>query len=74
MNAAVQNDELVAHLINNLTSFSLLLCTSIKHTCSYASISNFTLHVLEDSGWYKVNYAVAESIHNYEPLWGKGEN
>ena len=46
----------------------------IMHTCSYASISNFTLHVLEDSGWYKVDYAVAESIHNYEPLWGKGEN
>ena len=42
------------------------------HTCSYTSISNFTLNVLEDSGWYKVDYAVAESIHNYESLWGKG--
>ena len=43
------------------------------HTCSYTSISNFTLNVLEDSGWYKVDYAVAESLHNYESLWGKGE-
>ena len=43
------------------------------HTCSYTSISNFTLYLLEDSGWYKVNYAVAESFYNYELLWGKGE-
>lgn len=52
-------------------------CTMIRyllyHTCSYFSISNFTLHVLEDSGWYKVDYGVAETLHNYELLWGKGE-
>ena len=47
----------------------------IVHPCmhhSYSSISNFTLHYLEDTGWYKVNYAVAESLHFYEFLWGKG--
>ena len=49
----------------------MTLC--LYHTCSYSSISNFTLLLLEDSGWYKVNYAVAESLHNYELLWGKGE-
>lgn len=26
----------------------------------YASISNFTLNILEDSGWYKVDYAAAK--------------
>ena len=40
---------------------------------SYTSISNFTLNLLEDTGWYKVDYAVAESLYNYELLWGKGE-
>ena len=66
MNAAVQNDELAVSQHFNIIMY-------IMHTYSYASISNFTLHILEDSGWYKVDYAVAESIHNYEPLWGKGE-
>ena len=42
-------------------------------TYSYISISNFTLNVLEDSGWYKVDYEVAESMYHYELLWGKGE-
>ena len=71
MNAAVQNDELVEYIFNNITTVSLLL---FIRTCSYASISNFTLHILEDSGWYKVDYAAAESIYNYEPLWGKRED
>ena len=38
----------------------------------YQSISNFTLRLMEDTGWYKVNYAVAGSLHYYEFLWGKG--
>ena len=41
--------------------------------CSYTSISNFTLNLLEDSGWYKVNYTAAELLQNYRSLWGKGE-
>ena len=41
--------------------------------CSYTSISKFTLNLLEDSGWYKVDYAVAELLQNYGELWGKGE-
>ena len=59
-------------------------CKINKHTYTYmqlsitsavipCSISNFTLNLLEDSGWYKVNYAVAESLQNYEELWGKGK-
>ena len=45
----------------------------LHYICSYSSISNFTLNLLEDSGWYKVDYAVAKSLHDYELLWGKGE-
>ena len=42
--------------------------------CSYTSISNFTLNLLEDSGWYQVDYATAATLTgNYELLWGKGE-
>ena len=43
------------------------------YSCSYTSISKFTLSLLEDSGWYKVDYATAEAIYNYELLWGRGE-
>ena len=45
----------------------------IYHSCSYTSISNFTLKLLEDSGWYKVDCVAVESLYNYELLWGKGE-
>ena len=43
-------------------------------TYSYTSISNFTLNLLEDSGWYRVNYTAVELLFNYELLWGKGES
>ena len=48
-------------------------CYVCYHSCSYTSISNFTLNLLEDSGWYEVDYAATESLYNYELLWGKGE-
>ena len=51
---------------------SCMLCVYVYYICSYSSISNFTLNLLEDSGWYKVDYAAAESLHNFETLWGKG--
>ena len=43
-------------------------------TYSYTSINNFTLNLLEDSGWYRVDYAAVERLFNYELLWGKGES
>jgi len=38
----------------------------------YVSISRFTLSLLEDTGWYQVDYAAAEFLHSYELLWGRG--
>ena len=46
------------------------------HSCSvYSILSAFTLALLEDSGWYQANYAVANKTVNDEPiplLYGKG--
>ena len=65
--SAAFESELVA-MVTDEVVFILL-----HYICSYTSISNFTLNLLEDSGWYKVDYATAESLHYYELLWGKGE-
>ena len=46
----------------------------INFTYSYTSISNFTLNLQEDSGWYRVNYAAVGTLFNYELFWGKGES
>ena len=46
------------------------------HSCSvYSILSAFTLALLEDSGWYQANYAVANKTVNDESiplLYGKG--
>ena len=47
--------------------------TCLLYLYRYSSISNFTLMLLEDSGWYRVDYAAAEALYNYELLWGKGD-
>ena len=39
----------------------------------YMVYSNFTWKVFEDSGWYKINYTVTESIDQLKLLWGKGK-
>ena len=43
----------------------------------YSVLSEFTLALLEDSGWYQVNYAMANRTINDEPiplLYGKGRS
>ena len=64
------NEDYATELVEYSSGQSVNCYISIN---SYISISNFTLNLLEDSGWYKVNYAVAEARHSYELLWGKGE-
>ncbi|XP_065920449.1 leishmanolysin-like peptidase [Dysidea avara] len=61
-----------SHWEARVISFEVMIAASTESESDYSSISNFTLHYLEDTGWYKVNYAVAESLHFYEFLWGKG--
>ncbi|XP_065920451.1 leishmanolysin-like peptidase isoform X2 [Dysidea avara] len=62
-----------SHWEVRVISFEVMTASSAESEASYRSISNFTLLLLEDSGWYKVDYAVAESLHYYEYLWGKGQ-
>ena len=66
--AGFESELVTMHMVTDEVVFILL-----HYICSYSSISNFTLNLLEDSGWYKVDYAVAKSLHDYELLWGKGE-
>ena len=43
----------------------------------YSVLSEFTLALLEDSGWYQVNYAMANRTVNDEPiplLYGRGRS
>ena len=43
----------------------------------YTVLSELTLALLSDSGWYEVNYTVAESSvqgYNIPLLYGKGKN
>ena len=70
-NFSIYNSTYVSYFYVIASTLICIMCISL--CCSYTSISNFTLNLLEDSGWYKVDYAVAESLYNYELLWGKGE-
>ena len=38
----------------------------------YDVLSKFTLLLLEDSGWYKVNYAALDNLRQNPLQWGKG--
>ena len=43
----------------------------------YTVLSELTLALLSDSGWYEVNYTVAETSvqgYNIPLLYGKGKN
>ncbi|XP_065883622.1 ciliated left-right organizer metallopeptidase-like [Dysidea avara] len=61
-----------SHWESRTLSHEIMIAASTELLDNYTSISNFTLNILEDSGWYKVNYTTAESLYSYELLWGKG--
>ena len=37
-------------------------------------MSEFTLALFEDSGWYKANYTALYNINQYPLQWGKGKD
>ena len=39
----------------------------------YDVISEFTLALFEDSGWYKANYTALYNLKQNPLLWGKGK-
>ena len=40
----------------------------------YSVLSEFTLALLEDSGWYEVNYAALYNLKQLPLQWGKGKS
>lgn len=52
----------------NSKSLCLISCYS-----DYLVLSQFTIALLEDSGWYKGNYTALEMLNQFPALeWGKG--
>ena len=47
---------------------------SILWPRDYLVLSEFTLALLEDTGWYKANYTALHSIKQNPLRWGKGED
>ena len=42
-------------------------------TRDYAVVSEFTLALFEDSGWYKANYTALYNLKQNPLQWGKGK-
>ena len=40
----------------------------------YRVLSEFTIALLEDSGWYKGNYTALSALNQLPLQWGKGMN
>ena len=38
----------------------------------YSILSELTIALLEDSGWYKANYTALYELNQHPLLWGKG--
>ena len=39
----------------------------------YSVLSEFTIALLEDSGWYKANYSSLHEVNQNPLQWGRGE-
>ena len=51
--------------INKLTSY-------LYSSSDYVVLSEFTLALFEDSGWYKANYTALYDLQQNPLQWGKG--
>ena len=45
---------------------------SVHYYSDYEVLSEFTVALLEDSGWYKANYTALHELNQVPLLWGKG--
>ena len=39
----------------------------------YLVLSEFTIALFEDSGWYKANYTALREVNQHPLQWGKGK-
>ena len=52
---------------------SKLLLILISFYSDYLVLSQFTIALFEDSGWYKGNYTALELLNQLPLQWGKGK-
>jgi len=45
---------------------------SVYRDSDYQVLSEFTVALLEDSGWYKANYTALNELNQIPLMWGKG--
>ena len=58
----------------SVTCYSLTSCWTILLSRDYQVLSEFTLALFEDSGWYKANYTVLYNLKQNPLQWGKGKD
>ena len=59
----------------HLSKCFILLTNKLLHYLSFSDymvLSEFTLALFEDSGWYKANYTAFYSLKQNPLQWGKG--
>jgi len=49
-----------------------MLVNVLKLYSDYEVLSEFTVALLEDSGWYKANYTALNELNQFPLQWGKG--
>ena len=70
LNHALMNGYISRYEFNQQT-----VCKSLCLISSYSDylvLSQFTIALLEDSGWYKGNYTALEMLNQFPLQWGKG--
>ena len=48
------------------------MCSLLDLPSDYLVLSEFTLALFEDSGWYKANYTALYNLQQNPLQWGKG--
>ena len=62
--------------ITQYFNFLCCICTSyyiLLISRDYCILSEFTIALLEDSGWYKANYTALYNLKQNPLQWGKGK-
>ena len=49
------------------------MCSLLDLPSDYLVLSEFTLALFEDSGWYKANYTALYNLQQNPLQWGKGK-
>ena len=50
----------------------MILLYRVHYYSDYQVLSEFTVALLEDSGWYKANYTALHELNQFPLRWGEG--